>query len=86
MSMSMISSPVCSGLLSCLVVDVELPSNIREFPLVEKVEVRVSMPCTCSLQMSMPLFGIEDEGIAIIDCPGTHENNVLRCTACCDLL
>lgn len=31
--------------------------------------------------MSMPLFGIEEEGIAIIDCPGTHENNVLRCVS-----
>lgn len=48
---------------------VELPANVREYPLVEKVE------------MSMPLFGIEEEGIAIIDCPGTHENNVLSVKA-----
>jgi hypothetical protein len=33
--------------------------------------------------MSMPLFGIEEEGIAIIDCPGTHENNALRCFFFC---
>lgn len=29
----------------------------------------------------MPLFGIDQPGITLIDCPGTHENNLLSAKA-----
>lgn len=29
----------------------------------------------------MPLFGIEESGVTLIDCPGTHENNLLSAKA-----
>lgn len=59
---------------------VELPAKLRGFPLVEKVDVPPKKT-KLTLQITMPLFGIETRGVTLIDCPGTHENNLLSAKA-----